>query len=242
MTYTRRMSSATLIKYANNPLLSEALRTNHQQVWQAIAGAGDFFTGAERIEMVHVAREALDCFLCSQRKAALSPNAIDGTHDGPGELHDNIVEIIHRIRTDPGRLTKGWFEAETQSLNPQQYVEIVSVVTCSVIIDTLHNALGYGVPDLPPARPGRPGGEYNKDAEEAGAWIPIMAGPDDLADHGLPQVPNIVRALGLVPSAQDMFFTTFRPHYALKDIHLSVSQAQAEFVASRVSAINECFY
>ncbi len=59
---------------------------------------------------------------------------------------------------------------------------------------------------------------------------------------GLPTVPNIGRAMGLVPSAGALFFTTFYPHYQLTDINLSISQAQAEFVAARVSSLNECFY
>ena len=48
--------------------------------------------------------------------------------------------------------------------------------------------------------------------------------------------------MGLVPDAVALFFGAFRPHYALKDIPLSISQTQAEFVASRVSALNDCFY
>ena len=59
---------------------------------------------------------------------------------------------------------------------------------------------------------------------------------------GLPRAPNIGRAMGLVPSAVALFFLTFRPHYALRDVPLAISQAQAEFIASRVSALNECFY
>ena len=124
----------------------------------------------------------------------------------------------------------------------QEYIEIVSVVTSSVIIDTLHNALGFGLPPLPAPKPGRPSKHFNNDAVDAGAWVPILAADQTMADTGLPRVPNIARALGLVPGALDLFFRTFRPHYALKDIQLSISQAQAEFVASRVSAMNECFY
>jgi len=33
-----------------------------------------------------------------------------------------------------------------------------------------------------------------------------------------------------------------RSHYSLSDIPLDISQAQAEFIAARVSALNECFY
>lgn len=228
--------------YADNPLLSSKLRSQHEQSLKTLAGPGESFIGAERLEMVRVAREALDCHLCAQRKQALSPYALDGIHDGPGELDEVIVEVIHRLRTDPGRITRAWFERVTQNLSQAAYVEIVSVVASSVIIDTLHNALGLGVPKLPEPSRGRPRGQYNKQAVDGGAWVPVLAAAEGSQADGQPLVWNITRALGLVPSALELFFTTFRPHYALRDIPLSISQSQAEFVAARVSAINECFY
>ena len=106
----------------------------------------------------------------------------------------------------------------------------------------LHEALGLDPPDLPRIQAGEPSGRINEDAVDGGAWVPILAAPTDMADTGLPRVPNIARSMGLVPDAVELFFTTFRPHYALKDIPLSISQGQAEFVASRVSALNQCFY
>ena len=86
-----------------------------------------------------------------------------------------------------------------------------------------------------------PRGQYNADAVDTGAWVPATEAPADLASHGLPNVPNIVVPW---PGAKrgGAFFTTFSPHYALSNIKLSISQAQAEFVAARVSSINECFY
>ncbi len=222
--------------------LSERLRSAHAQTWQLIAQPGDFFTGDQRQKMVRAAREALTCHLCERRKAALSPIAVEGEHDDSTGLDEVIVDVVHRIRTDPGRLTRAWFDQVLKRLSAQEYVEIVSVVTSSVIVDTLHNALGLGVAALPSAQSGRPGRSYNEDAVDAGGWVPMLDASQDMADTGLPAVPNIARSLGLVPSATELFFGTFRPHYALKDIPLSISQAQAEFVASRVSAINECFY
>jgi hypothetical protein len=153
-----------------------------------------------------------------------------------------LIDAIHRIRTDPARLTRSWFHTVSAATGPGPYLEMVSVVTSSVIIDTLHQALGQPVPELPPARAGAPTAEPAGDVVDDGAWVPLTRAPKTLADTGLPVVPNIVRAMGLVPAAVSLFFTTFRPHYALKDIALSISQAQAEFVASRVSAMNECFY
>ena len=227
--------------YAEHPHLSPTLRDHHAQAMQQIAQPGAFFSGTERLEMVRVAREALDCELCRTRKAALSPN-IEGRHDGPGNLEDVVVEVVHRIRTDPGRISKGWFDRIMGYLSKPQYVEIVSVVASSVIVDTLHNALGQGVPTLPVPSRGRPTQEINRDAVEDGAWVPILEVTNGPTETNQPSTWNITRALGLVPSALELFFTTFRPHYALQDIHLSISQAQAEFVAARVSALNECFY
>lgn len=227
--------------YAKQPLLSPNLKQAHEHSWLGIGTAGALFTGAQRVEFVRIAREALDCELCAQRKAALSPN-IDGEHDGGGDLDPAIVDAIHRIRIDPGRLTRAWFDQVTSTLTQAEYVELVSVVTSAVIIDTLHNALGLGVPTLPRADRSRPSRQINAQAVDAGAWLPILAAPTTMSDTGLPQVPNIARSLGLVPSALDLFFNTFRPHYALANIPLSISQGQAEFVAARVSAMNECFY
>ncbi|MFT7654403.1 MAG: hypothetical protein ACI9ON_000079 [Limisphaerales bacterium] len=232
--------------YAENPLLSETLRTHHAEALQAIASPGDFFTGAERNEMVRVAREALDCQLCAQRRSSLSPyaspSATEGAHDGPGELDEAVVELIHRLRTDPGRITRAWFDAITQKISKQAYVEVVSVVASSVIVDTLHNAMGLGVPQLSPSRLGQPNKQYNEQAVEDGAWVPLLAVTPGPTETDQPQTWNITRALGLVPNALGLFFNTFRPHYALQDIALSLSQSQAEFIAARVSAINECFY
>ena len=181
--------------------------------------------------------------MCSARKAALSPFAITGSHDGDSSLPDAANDFIHRLISDPGRLTHSMFEAVLDAgISQTAYVEMVSVVASSVIVDTLHLALGLEIPELPRPLPGAPRGDYNHDAVDAGAWVPITHAPSDVASSGLPSVPNIARALGLVPGAVALFFTTFRPHYALENIPLDISQAQAEFVAARVSALNECFY
>ena len=228
--------------YPDHVSVRDDLRQAHANSWAAIGQAGDFFSGAQRVDIVRVARDALTCNLCMERQAALSPAAGDGQHDTLSSLDPVVVDMIHRLRTDPARLTRSWFDNIVAAISPQEYVEIVAVVTSSVIIDTLHNALGLGLPQLPlPAR-GRPKRQYNEDAVDGGAWVPILAVNQEMSDTGLPNVPNIARALGLVLSARDLFFATFRPHYALKDINLSISQGQAEFVAARVSAMNECFY
>jgi hypothetical protein len=158
-------------------------------------------------------------------------------------LPDAIIDFIHRLISDPGRLTRSVFDQVISSgISQAAYVEVISVVASSVIVDTQHLALGLQPPELPLAIAGEPAGQLNEGAIDAGAWVPISDAPADVASSGLPSVPNIARALGLVPGAVALFFGTFRPHYALENIPLSISQSQAEFVAARVSALNECFY
>jgi len=228
--------------YPDHLPLSEQLKTAHSDALDNIARPGPFWTSEERIAMVQAARAALDCPLCNQRADSPNPTAVSGVHTGESTLNPILIDAIHRIRTDPGRLTKSWFDAVAAVVGQGPYVEMVSVVNTSVIIDTLHQALGQDVPALPDPVPGNPTSEAPGDTVDEGAWVPIMRAPSEMSDTGLPGVPNIFRAMGLVPAAVNLFFNTFRPHYALKDIHLSLSQAQAEFVASRVSAMNECFY
>ena len=230
--------------YPPNTRLRENLREAHSATWQRIAEPGSFWRGTERISMVAEARAALECSLCVERKAALSPNGGNGNHRSATKLEPVMIDAIHRMRTDPGRLTKSWFDGVMAAgISHQAYVEMVSVVNSSVIIDTLHRCLGLELPALPAPVEGEPSGDYNPDAVDDGAWLPVLAAEQVVNEATrMPTAPYIGRAMGLVPSAVTLFFQTFRPHYALIDIQLAISQAQAEFIAARVSALNECFY
>ena len=231
------------LRYPDDLPLRDDLREGHAAAWAEIAQPGVSWTGADRVAIVAEARAALDCKLCTARKSALSPNAAQGEHDAASTLSAPIVDAIHRLRTDPQRLTRSWFDSLIPvQLSQPAYAELVSLVCSSVIIDTQHNALGLPAASLPDPVEGEPGGELLEGTVDIGAWLPVMDTEADLADTGLPTVPNIARALTLVPRAAALFFGAFRPHYRLKDLHLAISQAQAEFVASRVSSLNQCFY
>ena len=216
----------------------------HDQAWRLIASPGAFWTGAERVQMVAEARAAAVCDLCIRRQAALSPFAVDGEHDAVSDLPPALIDMVHRLRTDPGRYTRTVFDGVLAAdISRERYVEAVGVVNAAVIVDTMHASLGLPLPDLPTPEPGEPTGQPRADVVDEGAWVPLTRVDDRTATvTGLPGAPNIARSMGCVPSAVALFFTAFRGHYALRDIPLSVSQAQAEFVASRVSAINQCFY
>src|SRR2546421_167253 len=80
-------------------------------------------------------RRAAGCALCRERKASLSPGAVAGRHDGPHTLPENIVDVVHRIRTDPARLSRSWFDAVIAGVDVGHYVELVGVSTLLAGLD-----------------------------------------------------------------------------------------------------------
>ena len=87
----------------------EELPAAHNRVWQRLAKPGYWWTGAERVAIAAEVRNAWQCALCTERKAALSPYTISGAHERVSELPDVARDIIHRVTTDSGRLTQAWY-------------------------------------------------------------------------------------------------------------------------------------
>jgi hypothetical protein len=127
----------------------------HNRYWKRLASPGAWFSGAERIAIAKEVRQASSCSLCSQRKAAISPNQIAGVHDSAGGLSDPIVEVIHRVVTDSGRLTKTWFNGIIQQgLAVENYVEIIGTIVNVFSIDEFCRGMGIPLNELPEAQSG----------------------------------------------------------------------------------------
>jgi len=234
------------IDYLNARYLPGAkLVSAHAEVWARIGEAGAFWTGSERVALVAESRRACGCTLCKRRRASASPFSVVGDHDDAARLlPPAAVELTHRLTSDPGRLTRRWFDQLLSAgLDARAYVDAVGVIASSVVIDTLHRALGLNAPALPDVQTGAPSRVSNPDARDEGAWVPIAPRESDAPTATrLPAVPNIARALSLVPDALSLFFRTFMPHYQLIGCDLAINRSEVEFVAARVSALNECFY
>ena len=235
------------------------LVSTHENLLRHVVAPGTWWDGTERRAIAEAARAARACRLCAQRKAAVSPFAVDGDHDGPDELHPDVIDAVHRIVTDPGRLTKSWYERMVagDALDPERYVELVSVTVFVTALDVFARALGLEPIPLPAARSGEPSLLRPPSAHVDRAWVPqLLVGPgggpewsalyDDRTD-----VSEVERALSLVPAEVEVLngiaathYMAFRhvpdPFYA--EASRAIDRTQTELVASRVSAINECFY
>jgi hypothetical protein len=242
--------------YAASPIAIRAdLAAAHARAWARVARPGTWWDGAARVAIAAETRRASSCAVCRRRKEALSPFAIEGTHDSLGHLPEIVVEMVHRVRTDPGRLSEGWYRRVlADGLTEEQYVEIVSVVAHVVAIDTMSRGLGLDALPLPRPEPGSASGYRPAGAKPGGAWVPWVE-PEDIGDAEAGIYPtdrapaNIMKAMTLVPEEVRSFFDLvahqYQPGPAMRDFvreYRAISHAQIELLAARVSALNRCLY
>ncbi len=243
------------ISYAAAPVpIRQDLPAAHRHAWQRLPRAGNWWTGAERVSIAAEVRNAWQCLLCKARKAALSPYTIEGTHDSVSKLPASAIDVIHRVVTDPGRLTQHWFAKTmgSQEITDGQYVEIIDVIVTVVSIDSFCRGVGAALHPLPQSERGDSSHYRPATAQLEAAWVPMIpaaqaTGPEaDLWGAG--RVGNVIRALSLVPDAVRQLMDLSDAHYIPRERIMdfaygrSLSRAQMELIAGRVSALRGCFY
>ena len=235
------------------PIRSD-LRASHRRLLDELRRPGCWLSGAERLALAEESRNADVCPLCRERKQALSPEHVPGDHDTVADLSAALVELAHRVRTDPGRLSKAWFQkTRAAGLDEGVYVEAVGVVTLLAGADALCRALGIPAFTLPEAVAGEPSRHRPVGTRSDVAWVALLApedatGPEADLYPDLDFVPNIARALSLVPPHARLLQDWIASHYvSLADLRnpsvgRNLDRTQIELIAARVSALNECFY
>lgn len=247
----------TALSYTAAPVSVRAdLVEAHQQIWQKLAEPGTWWTGAERVAIAAEVRKAGQCQLCAERKAALSASAVHGQHNTNGVLPAPVVEMIHKITTDPGRLSKQWYEQLlADGLEDTQYIETLGVLIRTLSIDSFCRGIGMPPHPLPTPVAGEPSRRRPLAARVDVAWVPMIpngeeTGPEADIYWGR-QAPNVVRAMSLVPDeVRSSIHILLPPQYLdpvnvpdpRVDIGRAISRSQMELLAARVSALNQCFY
>jgi alkylhydroperoxidase family enzyme len=230
--------------------LDRELRTG----WERLASPGTWWTGEERLAIAAEVRNAAACRLCKRRKAALSPYAENGAHDGLGSLSAPMIEIVHRVTTDAGRLTRKWLYSMLETgVTEEEYVETVGVIALITALDTFDLSIGLPQRKLPAPLQGTPTRRRPAGARRTLAWVstvePEALEPGDPNPYAVHGVKNIHRALSLVPQEVLNFFDLDVELY-LNDTEIrdftreyrALSHVQMELVAGRVSALNGCYY
>lgn len=245
----------TEISYDSAPVaVREGLADVHRRTWRRLAEPGTWWDGRTRVAIAAEVRHAKSCTLCRRRKAALSPYTEKGTHDSLGDLPEPLVDVIHRIVTDPGRLSRTWCEEMLASgLSDGEYVETIGVIACVLAVDQCRRGIGMAPHPLPEPGAGEPTRVRPQGAKPGAAWVPLLA-PEDVSEAeadlypDLPLVTYVLRALSLVPEEtrayNELSHEQYTPAGASWDFDRPVREisfAQLELIASKVSILNGCF-
>jgi hypothetical protein len=229
--------------------VSDAITAVHARQLEGIVSAGTWGSGAQRRSVAIEARRA-----CSE--AGLLEPLAGSVEPADVELPEGIRHIIGTIATSVHDLNQDFFaEALGSGLADAEYVEIVGIVSRLVDIDVFCRGIGVSPRPLPAARAGQASRKRPHEAVMELAWVPtIPNGPPGgeagaALYHGQP-MPYIVRALSLVPDELRAHVELEIAHYTRLDKlfdydyqhHDGLTRPQAELVAGRVSALNDCFY
>jgi hypothetical protein len=246
----------TAFAYADSDVPIRAdIPAAYRAFWEKLAQPGSWWTGAERVAIAQETRNAVRCLLCQRRKAALSPYAVEGTHESATGLPAHAVDAVHRVITDAARITRSWIdENERHGFTKSAYVELVGIAVAVFSVDEFHRAMGVALEPLPAPESGAISRYVPAHLSEDIGFVPTVppagaVGPEaDLWRGG--RAANVLRALTLVPDAlRDWRSLAAAQYLSLEDManyerheHRALGRAQMELVAARVSAINECFY
>lgn len=243
------------ITYDSAPYaIRDDLAAAHEQAWTWLAAPGTWLTGAQHVAVAAEIRQAHKCKLCDERKAALSPYSVTGEHDHTGELTPAQVEAIHRIATDPGRLTETWLQGLfNDGLEEGTYVEIAGICAMVEMVDAF--ARGLGVPEftLPAPQGGAPTPYRPPNAKKDVAWVALVDPQDVVESDGAlypsPRRAFVQMALSSVPDSKRAYWSLAEAHYLpghqmgdWATEFRAISRPQIEILAARVSSLHGCFY
>ena len=211
-----------------------------ERATESLTGAGDWLTGEQRRAAWLECRDAATNELDLARKAAISPTAVPGGHQATEQLPAEAVEVLHRIASDPGRLTRSWADDTMAAIGDTTYTELVGIAALSAAVDTYAWALGGAEAPVPEAAAGEPARLRPDSVGEVGAWVPqTLAGGRANVSRSLSLVPETNMAwVGIV----DSMYSRSPDFDSLDWSHRALSRPQVELVAARTTAEMECFY
>ncbi len=225
--------------------IPDRIREAHIRSWDRLATPGEWWSGAERVS---IAAE-------SRRASAL----VDGLPDpgpGPTELPEAAVFAVHKLIGDLPGVTLEWYEEtiNAEGMSDARYIELMGVLVHVWSVDEFHRALGLELEPLPDPNPGEPTRRRPEGLADHGSW-PSTIAAEDVAESeadiyaGMSRAPNVLAALSLHPDSVRWLNDLFEAHYLswedMGDMDTRVralTRPQLELMASRVSALNECFY
>ena len=221
----------------------------HDSQLANMTAPGTWGTGTQRLAVIAEARKA-------GIEARLLEAPADGGASSDIELPEVAKRVIGRLAVSPKDVDEEFYnDAIGDGLSPEEYVEMVGLVSRSTDLDIFARGIGVPLRPLPAAQPGTPSRKRPVEAIQEQAWPPTVPNPPEGGDlameiYGGHPKPYIVRGLSLVPEEMRLHLEMEEAQYLpLNKIlepqyehHDGFTRSQVEIVAGRVSALNECFY
>ncbi len=206
---------------------------------QELSQPGDWLSGPQRVDVWSEVRTSRSDPLDIARRASLSPWATDGRHRASGTLNETMVEVVHRVATDPGRLTRRWADDQIGHIGEETYTELVGVTAMAKLLDTADLALGRPCTALPEPQSGEPSRVRPDGVGDVGAWV-----SQELEKTRA----NVSRTLSLVPETLGTWRMLINDLYSRGDEFFDLGwdralrRPQVELLAARTTVLSECFY
>lgn len=190
-------------------------------VWESMASPGTWWNGEERVAIARTARAEYQ-----------------GEESSDSALGPAATAAAKTLSRTPSATTSAMIASwETDGLSSNHYVELIGVVSRLVAVDTFCRGLGVDLKPLPNPEPGEPSHTSPETpATKTKAWVP-MVGPATIPT-ALSAVPAEMDALEPLHGSMYLAYTEMGD----PDIQRGLHRSQMELVASRTSAINECFF
>ncbi len=238
----------TLYADSNYPVRSDLDAIHEKQIDQ-LGDPGTWGTAAQRLAVAGEIREA--CY-----DAGVQENPDHPGYESDMELPPPAREVIRELTLEPQGFNEDSYNAaRSGGLSDEEYVEMTGIIARLTCMDVFARGIGVPLRPLPAPRPGNPSRKRPASAKKEHAWVPTVpnlpeGGEDAEEMFGGAYHPYILRSISLVPDEM-------RRHIELENIqylpmekilipdyehHEGFTRSQAETVAGRVSAINECFY
>jgi len=202
-----------------NPTIRTDITDALRRAMARLGLPGSWHTGAHRIAIAGEFRRA---------RAGL-----DAAADlPPGSLEAGRAVAVDAAEIDQDRVD----HFASIGLPLHGYVEVVGVVSRIAAVDAFHRALGYEAPPFPDPTPGPPTGLFDQTAKPSKGFVPMLRGT------------SIWWALTLVPEAyegmEELHSILYLSPHEMREpgSPRALSRPAMELIASRASAINECFY
>lgn len=218
--------SSVVISSDADSTIRHELRAAHNASLHHIANPGPSYDAATRVEIAQVASAAY---------LTTNPLAPWASPSSRPEL-----TVAYRLARHANTITQGWVNA--LELTSAQLTEIVGVVISVIPVVAFARAVGITLPELPRPAPGGPTGEFAPEVGHARLnWFPVAAPADQRA--------AVLQALSALPSEDTNLWRLAAAQY-MSDVQMAdplftrgtLSRAQMELVAGRLSKLRECFY